>query len=386
MTAEQISPELPNGHKQNSGVWNRLKNIDHIFACTVLFPTTLAVVYYGLIASDIYVSEAKFVIRSPQKQNQSSLVGAILQGTGFSRASDDTYPVIDYIQSRDALKQLNTGNTIIKAYGASDIDFLSRFSSFGLDDSFEALLRYYQKNIVEVEYDSTSAITTLRLRAFSAADSQKFNQQLMKMSEDLINRLNQRASHDLVSYAERDVERAQASVRNAAVALSSYRNDHSVFDPEKQSALQLQQVTKLQDELANSQLQLAQLQAAAPANPQIASLKIRIASLQAQIADANKQVMGNKDSLSNKAVKYDRLQLESTFADRQLASALASLETARNEAARQQLYLEYLVEPNKADKAMEPKRFKSIFEVFALGMLVWGVLSLLLAGVREHHD
>ena len=35
----------------------------------------------------------------------------------------------------------------------------------------------------------------------------------------------------------------------AALALAQYRNKGAVFDPERQSALQLQQVSKLQDEL-----------------------------------------------------------------------------------------------------------------------------------------
>jgi len=65
---------------------------------------------------------------------------------------------------------------------------------------------------------------------------------------------------------------------------------------------------------------------------------------------------------------------------------MAALENARNEADRKQLYLERLVQPNLPDIAIEPKRLRSIVVVFVLGMIAWGILSLLLAGVREHHD
>ena len=77
---------------------------------------------------------------------------------------------------------------------------------------------------------------------------------------------------------------------------------------------------------------------------------------------------------------------DAEFADKQLASALAALENARGEAERQQLYLERLVQPNTPDKAQEPRRVKRVIEVFALGMLAWGILSLLFAGIREHSD
>ena len=62
--------------------------------------------YYGLIASDIFVSESRFVVRSPQRPQLSGL-GAILQGGGFARSQDDTYSVHDYVLSRDALAELD---------------------------------------------------------------------------------------------------------------------------------------------------------------------------------------------------------------------------------------------------------------------------------------
>ena len=38
------------------------------------------------------------------------------------------------------------------------------------------------------------------------------------------------------------------------------------------------------------------------------------------------------------------------------------------------------------DKAMEPRRMRSVFTVFVLGCIVWGVVSLLIAAVREHSE
>ncbi|MGF6933095.1 capsule polysaccharide export protein KpsE/RkpR [Paraburkholderia sp. UCT70] len=46
-----------------------------------------------------------------------------------------TYPLIDYIQSRDALKELNQANFILDAYSTHG-DFVSHFRR-SFDDSFE---------------------------------------------------------------------------------------------------------------------------------------------------------------------------------------------------------------------------------------------------------
>ncbi|VWD34383.1 WcbD [Burkholderia contaminans] len=362
----------------------RIKKVNRLFALTVLVPTTIATVYYGLVASDIYVSESRFVVRSAQRQSQTSVVGALLQGTGFARAQDDTYSVIDYIQSRDALAELNRGNFILDTYSNRG-DIISRFNA-RLDDSFEALWKYYGKHVVSVDFDSTSSITTLQVRAFSAKDAEKINQTLLEISERLVNRMNDRAASDTVQFAQQEVNLATTKAKDAAAALATYRNSFTVFDPEKQSALQLQQVTNLQTQMFSAQTQLMQLQSISPQNPQIPVLKTNIESLQKQIQVATGGVTGGKDSLSQKAANYARLQLDAQFADKQLASTMTALENARAEAERKQLYLERLVQPNSPDVAIEPKRIKGIFEVFALGMILWGVLSLLVAGVKEHND
>ena len=78
--------------------------------------------------------------------------------------------------------------------------------------------------------------------------------------------------------------------------------------------------------------------------------------------------------------------LEKGFADRQLGTALAALETARSEAQRKQLYLERIVQPNLPDESVEPRRVRSVFTIFMLGLVAWGVVSLLVASVREHID
>lgn len=374
---------MPPSEKKKSLV-DRIKGVNRLFAVTVIVPTTIAIIYFGLVASDVYVSESRFVVRSAQRQSQTSVVGALLQGTGFSRSQDDAYAVVDYIESRDALRELNRADYIADAYGNHG-DFLSHFSR-QLDDSFEALWKYYSKHIVSVDFDSTSAITTLQVRSYTSKDAEKINETLLNISERLVNRMNDRAAADTVEFAQRQVDVAAEKAKQAAIALAQYRNTHTVFDPDKQSALQLQQVSNLQTQLFIAQAQLTQLQEAAPANPQIGTLKTNIATLQRQIEAANSGVTGGPGSLSDKAAQYARLQLDSQFADKQLASALSGMESARAELQHKQLYLERLVEPNAPDIAVEPRRLKSIFEVFALSMVVWGVLSLLLAGVREHYD
>jgi len=150
--------------------------------------------------------------------------------------------------------------------------------------------------------------------------------------------------------------------------------------------VQLQMVSKLQDELIGSRTQLAQLRALAPENPQIPQLETRIASLTREIDVALGRVAGDRSSLSATAVQYQRLQLEREYADRRMSAALTSLQDARNEARRKQAYVERIVQPNLPDEAKEPRRLRGILATLVLGLIAYAIGSMLLAGIREHKD
>lgn len=362
----------------------RLSALNSLFVLTVVVPTVIAVVYFGLITSDVFVSESRFVVRSPQRQAPSGL-GALLQGAGFSRSQDDTFSVHDFMLSRDALKQLDSKLQLAKAFSNPDVDLFSRFASFGIDDNFEALHRYYQKRVA-IDTDSTSAISVLRVSAYKAEDAYRINAMLLEMGESLINELNERGRQDMIRFASAEVGIAEKKVKAAGLALSGYRNDKAVFDPERQSALQLQLVSKLQDELIATKAQLDQVRTFTPENPQIPALQRRAKGLQAEMDIQMGRVAGSGTSLTTKAADYERLALDRTFADKQLGAAFASLEQARNDAQRKQLYLERIVQPNKPDVAVEPRRLRAILATFLLGLIAWGILTILLAGVREHKE
>lgn len=355
-----------------------------LFFLTVLLPTTLAILYYGLLAADVYISESRFVVRSPDKPAASGL-GLLLKSAGFSTAGDEIFATHRFAASRDALAALNKGGAVARAYGDRRVFRLDRFDPFGWDGTFEDLYKYYTKK-VRVEHDTASSITTLTVRAFSAADAQRINRQLLELSEGLVNRLNTRGRNDLIQYAGREVDEAEQSARGAARALAEYRTRSGIIDPERQATVQLQMISKLQDELIGARLQLLQIRALAPDNPQIPLLRVRIAGLGKEIEGQSGQVAGNRRSLSQSAVQFQRLQLEREFSDRRLGAAMTSLQEARNEARRKQAYVERIVQPNLPDEALEPARIRGVLATLVLGLVAWGILTMLFAGVREHRD
>lgn len=367
-----------------NALFEKVKSSGPLFWITVLVPTTASVLYFGIFASDVYISESQFVVRSPDKPSTSGL-GLLLKSSGFANAGDEIYAAQNYVLSRDALQALNQHQDFAKAYGSKSVSSFDRYNASGFDGQFEDLYKYYKKKVV-VNHDATSSIVTLTVRAYTARDAHRFNEQLLEMAEATVNKLNTRGRQDLIRFAQAEVDEAKKKSQDAALALSAYRNQQGVVDPEKQAAIQLQMISKLQDELITTRTQLRELRAFAPQNPQVEALQTRVQGITAEIADQTGQVAGGNRSLSSQAAQYQRLLLDNQFAERQLASAMASLEEARNEARRKQAYVERIVEPNTPDQALEPRRLRGIFSTLILGLAAWGILSMLLAGMLEHKD
>lgn len=360
------------------------KKFDLIFFITVVFPLVLAILYFGIISPDVYISESRFVIRSPEKQTSSAL-GALLKAPGVSVAGDEIYAVQQYVESRDALRALNRDGFVDRMITAPGIDPVERLYSVGWGHSFEAKYRFF-KNRVQVQNETASSISTMKVRAYNPQDAYAMNKRLLDLGEALVNRLNDRSREDLIRFSQVEVNGARKYAREAATALASFRNRRGIVDPDRQASIQLQLVSKLQDELISAKTQLLQLRAFAPNNPQVPVLRTRVEGLQKEIDQELAKIAGGGKSLAGAAVEYQRLLLDTQFAEKQLASAMTSLENARNEARRKQVYLERIVEPDTPDEPLEPRRLRNIFSTFALGVVAWGVISMLLAGLREHRD
>jgi len=358
-----------------------------LFVLAVILPTLLAMAYFGSYATPIFVSESSYVVRSPNKKSAaSSGLGALLDGAGFSgfaKAPDDVYAISQYIRSRDALNYLDDKLGLHAAWSSDDIDLFRRFDPLGWDSSREALYDYYLKRVA-VGADASSGITTLTVTGFTAEQVLAINELLLGKAEELVNILNERGRNDLIRFAENEVRLAEDKAKEAAQALSDFRNTQAVVDPEKQTMLHFEQISRLQEELIRTRGQLTQLRVFAPDSPHPPALELQAQTLEREIEAETEKITGGEQSLASKAAEYQRLQLEREFADKQLAIAMSALEGARSEAQRQQLYLETIAKPSLPDEATFPKRFRGILSTLVLGLVAWGILSMLLAGVREH--
>jgi capsular polysaccharide transport system permease protein len=348
----------------------------------VVLPTLLAVVYFGLIAAPRYETEAKFVVRGPSA-GTTSQIASMMQGSSIVRSADDAYVVHEYIASRDAMRQLVAADGLLEVFGRSEADFLWRYPGWFSAPNEERLFEHYLR-FVSVPYDRTTGISTLKVQAFRPEDARKIASALLRDSETLVNKLNERSQGDAIQSAMREVDASKVRALDAQDRVTAFRNRESVLDPGRVSASVLETIARLSLEQALTNAQLAELLKSSPQSPQVSSLRLRITALEDQIAKERLQLAGNDASMAPRIAEYERLMLEREFAERTFGSALNTLEAARVDVQRQRLYLERISSPAVPDYAAYPYRVADILAVFLLCGMVYRIVRALVLDTLAH--
>jgi capsular polysaccharide transport system permease protein len=354
------------------------------FWAIVGVPTLVAAVYFFGIASPQYLSEAEFVVRGPGAQKpMMGGVASLMQGGG-GEGQDDAMMVQAFIMSRDAVRELDRHADLRTMLDRPEADFVSRFPGMiSWRTDFEALYKAYSR-FVEVDFDESTNVSTLQVKAYRPEDAQKIGKALMSASERLINQLNERERQDAVSSYQSEVDQTQKHIAAIQAQLTAYRIREQILDPKTAAEGPLKLLGDLNSKRATAQAQLADALKNAPHSPQIPVHRTSIASLDKLIDEERSKITGDTGSVAAVQTGYEQLDLAQKLAEKQLESAYKSLEAAQLDAERQQLYLEIIEQPNLPDYPLYPKRIVSFSMVLATCLIAYGIAWLLVASVREH--
>jgi capsular polysaccharide transport system permease protein len=207
---------------------------------------------------------------------------------------------------------------------------------------------------------------------------------LVHLGEEMVNRMNGRAERDTVENARAEVGRAEAKVIATQADLTAFRNQELLIDPSQNSIALLGTISRLSGALADTSIQIGATASGAPSNPGIQSLQAHASALRQGIANERGKMAGNESALAGKVSAYERLTLLRDLADKSLANAIGALDAARQEARRQKIYIETIVEPHLPDEDTEPQRARSVLTVFVMSFAVFAMGWILAAGAKEH--
>ncbi len=355
------------------------------FSLCVVVPVVVASIYFGLFASSQYVAEFRFSVQdmSPSTMTMPTSVPSVL-GAPTGSSANNNYLVTDFLGSREAVDELQKRISVIDLYSKPAVDWWARFNR---TNAIESFVPYWQ-SMMAANYDQVTGLATATVRAFSAEDAFLIANNMVKLSEELVNQIANRSQRDAVRFAESEVEKAQERLKVNRVKLMEYRNRVGVIDPNASVGLSNSTLIQtLRANLAQLETQFATFtsQNLTPNAPAIVSLRNQIKSTKEQLAATEADVGRgiNGAALSKVIGEYEQINADVQFSQAMVTSTMQALDQARAQAAAQHLYITPYVRPSMPQTAIYPKRFWSVVTVAILSFAFWMICLLVLRSIRE---
>jgi capsular polysaccharide transport system permease protein len=347
------------------------------------FPLILGAIYLFGIAADRYESHSIVSVR------QSGSSGAGLEGLAMllvpqaGSGRQDSLVLQEYLRSMDVLKLADQQLGLRKAYSEPAADFIFRLPK---DAPQERFLAYFQSR-VEVLFDDTTGLVTIRTQAFTPEMAFKLNDLLVRTGEKYINEVSHRLAREQLSFSEGELVKARKEVQSAKLALEAFQRDNGVLDPAAQAAGSTGLSVQLQAELSRKEAELQGLLGFVdPKALQITTLRDQISGLRAQLQTEARRALraGSGRELNQLAIDYQSLSLTLQFAQEAYRLALTASESARIESIRKLRHVVLVESPVVPQAAEYPRRWYDLL-VLALGLaLFYGIARLVVATIEDH--
>ena len=266
---------------------------------------------------------------------------------------------------------------------------LDPFSRVGSKASAERLAKYYN-SMVYSDYDASSGLVVVRVKAYSAEDSYKIATSLFGLSADLVNSIGQNSQADSVRFAHAQVDKATAKIADLRAKLAGLRRNTGIVSPNDGP----QDIISGNETLINNlvardvqikgQMALVMAQLHNPNAPQMAALRQQLSANSAQLATARKTVSAGASGLANTVGQFEDIQTQLTNAQNVLTSANQNYALAQAGADAQRLYLTAYVKPRLPESPVEPNRWYGLLLVVMVSGMVWIVGRLIGNSILEH--
>ena len=372
-----ILPPLPQrAQSKRFGGWVGLSAL-----LVIGIPSILAVAYFGFLASSQFVTTFQFAVRGASLAASGRAPSASGGLSGAGAMSPDAFVIADYINSPQAISDVERGMDLKGMFAKPSADFWSRLAA---NSSAEQLNAFWNR-MVWAHFDLISGNVSVSVRAFTPQDSLQLARGLIASSNEMFRRLNLQAQQDFVRAANDNLARAEKQLSTSRQTLLAFREKNGLLDVDKTAQAGASIIDDMRKQLAGLQFQYAGIRATAPKSPMLGTLKQQIAALENEIKNTDQQGASGVTVVSPVILgQYQSLDLERQFAEKQYTDALALKAQAYLIAQNQQSYLALFDEPGLAQTSLYPDRLKSILTVILAAAVAWFVGMLITYAIRDH--
>ena len=348
-----------------------------LMAITTAVGALAALIYVLIVALPLYMSTATVVVRGGTGEMSPGAATSMVRRTaaaGDMVALLDGFLVQDYLRSPDAMKALDQKVGLFAMFPNGSIDPLHPLPT---NPTPEQKLKFYQ-SVLKVRYSLTRQNVEIEGFARRPDQAARITLGALQLSEDFINRYNQRVRRDLLSFSEQEVTKAEERVSAAQAVMRTLRNNAGRLDPAAEAMRINAMIQQLEVQRAGALAERASLLAlGSPAgSPKLAELNAKIAAFDGFIATEKESLTGSTEAISSDISAFENAQGALTTAQEILKEARTQSAEARLNSVRQQRYLLTVASPTTPSQKAWPHGLMIMLAGAAIGLIA-GMIWLL---------
>jgi len=374
--------------KLNALISHKVKS--HKLVSFLLFTSLVVSIYWMLIASDRYVSEAHIIMvntEMSQGNNSNSIVSGFSGSNGSGEFVASQMWLRDYLLSVDMMEALDAKLKLRAHYSDWHHDPISRLWLCCHYNSLEKFHDYYLSR-VSVELDTKSGALVIKAQAYDEKMAHAIAEMLVEKGEEYMNLTAQRILQKQMVFLGEQVEIIKNENIKAHEVLTNFQNKKGLISPITTAASIDAVVNGLDSQrVAIEASKNAMLAYLMPNNPSITALDQQLSSLNKQIKTERARLTAPNNKLLNYSSDQAlRIQMDVNLMDSTYAAALSSLESGRVMAALMMRKVFVLQAPTFPQYPLEPRRMHNTAVFIFFLLLLTGIAQLLIAIIRDHRD
>lgn len=358
----------------------------HRFFTSIVLALACSFIYWGLVASDRYISEAHIIIENTDMMAKSQTldIAGMLGGKTMGIPSEQLL-LRDYLLSVDMLKKLEAKFALRSHYSDHSHDIISRL--WFKDASLEVFYDYYRTR-VSVELDQYASVLVVKVQAYDSVMAHAIAEFMVDEGEHYMNNLARSLAQEQVEFLNKDIEAVRTKVMETRQDLLNFQNKYGLVSPQGTTDNIVATINRMDAQLTDLQTKrAAMLGYLMPGSANIVELDLQINAIEKQIAQEKERLASPKGKSLNKTVEaYQRLEMHAQFAQDVYKASLTAMEQVRIEASRTLKKVSILQQPTVPELSLEPRRWYNSVVSTLLILIIAGIVHLLSAIIRDHQD
>jgi capsular polysaccharide transport system permease protein len=353
-----------------------LKNVRFLFI--FLFPFLGLSGYVVFLQTELYESKTTVLIKDVKAgQSQADMLSAMMPTT--SSNMQDSKLIEKYIYSIEMFEQINQEFALKVHYMSSNLDILERL--------YYKYLEIYNKRLI-ISYDELSRTLDITFLHTDPEKAREILAFITVQAEKKLNMYDKENGNKLLDYIKSQEKKNKGILVKSVETLLAYQNSHKTIDPSIDIKSKSGILSSLETRLVQKEIEYDNLKSYMnPQNVEVKRLRAEIVNLKKKRNDLRSQLSGvSEEELNEDLFEFEMLRSDVEFNRERYKQTLIQLDMAMIQSTQNAKNLVVITKPTLSTDYSHPDKIKNIITIFMVLFMIYGIISMIYAIIKDHRD